>query len=115
VDRDYGPWAGKARAEVEARYGSPDRAPEIERLGSLFRRVVFAAHTCASRFNSVVIVGHDAVNRALLARLAADTTDDPDAIPQSTGCWNKLEHVESEVARHGHRCDARRRPDSVTA
>lgn len=60
------------------------------------RRVVFAARTFASRFDSVVIVGHDVVNRALLARLAADTIDEPDAIPQRTGCWNKLEHVESK-------------------
>jgi probable phosphoglycerate mutase len=95
VDRDYGPWAGKTRAEVESRYGSLDRAPEIEPMGSLVGRVVFAARAVAARFDSVVIVGHDVVNRALLATLASNTVDEPDAIPQRTGCWNKLEHIES--------------------
>jgi broad specificity phosphatase PhoE len=94
VDRDYGPWAGKARAEIDARYGSLDRAPEIEPMGSLVSRVVLAAREVAARFDAVVIVGHDVVNRALLARLASNTVDEPDAIPQRTGCWNKLEHVD---------------------
>lgn len=34
---------------------------------------------------------HDAVNRVLLATLAVNTPDDPDAIPQRCGCWNRLE------------------------
>ena len=72
VDRDYGPWAGMARAEVEARYGSLDRAPEIEPMGSLVSRVVFAAREVAARFDSVVIVGHDVVNRALLATVGVE-------------------------------------------
>ena len=101
MDRDYGPWAGQARAEVEARYGSLDRAPEIEPVASLLSRVVLAAREVAVRFDSVVIVGHDVVNRALLARLASNTVDDPDAMSQRTGCWNKLEYVEREWARDG--------------
>ena len=101
VDRDYGPWAGKARAEVEARYGSPDRAPEIERLGSLFRRVVFTARTCASRFNSVVIVGHDVVNRALLARLERTSPTIPTRFLNARDVGTTLT-CRVEVARHGH-------------
>ncbi len=95
VDRDYGLWAGKSRAEVEECYGSIDRAPDIEPSGSLVSRVVVAARSVASRFESVVIVGHEVVNRVLLTRLAANVTDEPDAIPQRTGCWNRLEHVGS--------------------
>lgn len=95
VDRDYGPWAGRAPAEVEADYGSIEAAPGIESSGSFVGRVIFAARAVASRFGSVVIVGHDAVNRTLLAELAANTPDEPDTIPQRTGCWNKLEHVEA--------------------
>lgn len=96
VDRDYGLWAGKARAEVEARYGSLDRAPEIESMASFGVRVLSAAREVAARFDSVVIVGHEVVNRVLLARLASNTVDEPDAIPQRTGCWNRLEHVDSQ-------------------
>jgi hypothetical protein len=48
----------------------------------------------AFRFDVVVVVGHDVVNRALLARRAANTVELPDAIPQRTGCWNKHEHVD---------------------
>ena len=96
VDRDYGPWAGTARADVEARFGSLDRTPEIEPMGSLVSRVVFAASEVAVRFDSVVIVAHEVVNRALLASLASNTVDDPDAIPQRTGCWNELEYVDAE-------------------
>ena len=95
VDRDYGPWAGRTRTEVERRYGSLDLAPEIEPMESLVSRAVVAARDVAGRFDAVVIVAHDIVNRALLARLASNTAEEPDAIPQRTGCWNKLEHVDS--------------------
>jgi broad specificity phosphatase PhoE len=43
-----------------------------------------------------VIVAHDVVNRARLARLAVNTPDDPDDIPQRTGCWNQLEHQDQK-------------------
>jgi broad specificity phosphatase PhoE len=94
VDRDYGAWAGRTRAEIEAAYGAVDRALGIEPMGSLVSRALFAARAHASHAHATVIVSHDVVNRALLARLAANTPDDADVIPQRTGCWNKLEHVD---------------------
>ena len=48
VDRDYGPWAGKAHADVEPRYGSLDRAPEIEPMASFVSRVVLGAREGSS-------------------------------------------------------------------
>jgi broad specificity phosphatase PhoE len=94
IDRDYGPWAGKPRSEVETRYGSLDRAPDVEPAASLVSRVLFAAKQLANRATTspVAIVAHDAVNRALLARLPANTPADPDQIPQHTGCWNRLDY-----------------------
>jgi hypothetical protein len=34
-------------------------------------------------------VSHDAVNRVLLARVDG-RLDDPELVPQRTGCWNRL-------------------------
>ena len=96
LDRDYGPWAGKTREEVEHRYGALDRAPDVEPYGSLTSRAVFTARKLTARFDSLVVVAHDVVNRALLARLAANTADEPDEIPQRTGCWNRLERREAD-------------------
>jgi broad specificity phosphatase PhoE len=92
IDRDYGPWAGHDRIEVEARYGSVNRAPEIEPFGQVVSRALVELRALAGGVDSLLVVAHDVVNRALLARFAANTPDDSDAIPQRTGCWNRLEH-----------------------
>jgi len=91
ADRDYGCWAGHDRAEVEARYGSLDRAPDVEPLDALVTRSVSELRAHAAAVGTLVVVAHDAVNRAMLARLAANVSDDPESIPQRTGCWNRLE------------------------
>ncbi len=94
IDRDYGRWAGKRRSAAERRHGSLDRAPGVEPAISLVSRVLFAATQVAEGAGSspTAIVAHDAVNRALLARLPGNTPSEPDEIPQRTGCWNRLEY-----------------------
>jgi broad specificity phosphatase PhoE len=98
VDRDYGPWSGRARAEVEARFGSVDRAPGVEPRGSMTSRALFEARelTLLHTPRPVMIVAHEVINQAVLARLAANTPNDPDDIPQRTGCWNRIERSEQE-------------------
>jgi broad specificity phosphatase PhoE len=91
TDRDYGPWAGTARERVEALHGSVDAAPGVELREAFERRVVAAATAHAARHHRVLIVAHDAVNRALLAHLCADLPGPADALPQPTGCWNRLD------------------------
>jgi broad specificity phosphatase PhoE len=91
VDRDYGPWNGRPRAEVEHRYGSLDNAPGVEAQPSLERRVLAGLQAAAQQHagRAVAIVAHDAVNRVLLARVDG-RFGDPELVPQRTGCWNRL-------------------------
>jgi broad specificity phosphatase PhoE len=92
VDRDYGPWAGVARADVERRFGSLDAAPDVEPAAAFSTRVADTLTRLADAWSSgpVAVVAHDAVNRYALTRLVP-RTGDPDVIPQPTGCWNRLE------------------------
>ncbi|HET8700750.1 MAG TPA: histidine phosphatase family protein, partial [Nitrococcus sp.] len=95
-DRDYGEWAGHPRAEVEQRFGSVNAAPGVEPWEALTSRVVAAFEAIVAgmdRQRPVVIVGHDAVNRALLSALIPDLATAPDTIPQRTGCWSRLERT----------------------
>jgi broad specificity phosphatase PhoE len=92
ADRDYGPWNGVSRADVESKYPSVEAAPGVEPRGRFAARVLTAFEVTVGRSETAcVIVAHEAVNRLLLARVAFDAGDDPDAIPQRTGCWNRLE------------------------
>ena len=95
-DRDWGPWTGMSASDVEVEFGSLDRAPGVEALDGFARRVVMAACDVLDRANveTLAIVAHDAVNRVMLARLAENTSDDPQRIPQRCGCWSVIE-------RHG--------------
>jgi broad specificity phosphatase PhoE len=63
LDRDYGPWNGRPRAEVERSHGSLDMAPGVETRPDLERRVLARVD---GRFG------------------------DPELVPQRTGCWNRL-------------------------
>lgn len=91
IDRDYGPWSGKTLESVERRYGSIDRAPaeEVEDKEAFRRRLVEALSSVMRRNGggNVMIVAHDAVNRALIRHYRPDLAE----IPQPTGCWNLLE------------------------
>jgi probable phosphoglycerate mutase len=96
TDRDYGQWAGMPRAEVERRYGSLDAAPGVESRSNLSNRVLAAFERLSEQFESgiLVIVSHNATNRALLYRLMPGRWRHPDDIPQPTACWNRLEQCE---------------------
>jgi probable phosphoglycerate mutase len=91
-DRDYGPQTGLRRADVEHQYGSVDSAPGVESLMALAdraRRGFFALVADLSS-DPVVMVSHDAFNKALLGQL------DPSLAPlqQQTACWNQLSLVD---------------------
>jgi broad specificity phosphatase PhoE len=91
VDRDYGPWNGRPRAEVERRFGSLDHAPGVEPRPALERRVLAGLQAAADQHTgrAFAIVAHDAVNRVLLARVDS-RFGDLELVPQRTGCWNRL-------------------------
>lgn len=91
-DRDYGPLTGHLRSEVVERYGSVDAAPGVEPLSALTQRArtAFAAVTAEYDTGPLVLVSHDAFNRALLG------TIDPELVnaAQRTACWNQLSLVD---------------------
>ena len=94
IDRDYGQWAGNTRDELIGTWGSVDGAPGVEPA----KRVLYRASVAlVQQFDflgarPVVLVSHDAVNRALLAHL--DPSLGPaSGIGQRTACWNELIHV----------------------
>lgn len=92
ADRDYGEWAGARPESLVCSFGSVDAAPGVEPLGTLAARATAAVAARAPRCGepAVVIVAHDAVNRAILSTLVP-TLGTPAHIPQRTGCWNRLE------------------------
>jgi broad specificity phosphatase PhoE len=94
IDRDYGQWAGYTRDELIRNWGSVDRAPGVEPAERMLYRasVVLVQQFDFLGPHPVVLVSHDAVNRALLAHL--DPTLGPaNSIEQRTACWNELVHV----------------------
>ena len=94
IDRDYGSWAGHTTDELIDRWGSVDAAPGVERPEHVLYRacVVLVQQLDFLGPHPVVLVAHDAVNRALLAHL--DPTLGPASrIDQRTACWNELVHV----------------------
>lgn len=98
IDRDYGPWAGRSRAEAEAGRGTLESAPGVEPLATFAARVTNALARLAKRASggALAVVAHEAVNQVALARLIPALPDDPDRVPQRTGCWNRLEVTEGD-------------------
>jgi len=90
-DRDYGPHTGAKRAEVIARYGSIDNAPGVEPKEAVRQRALAAFNELTDEYDGgpLVLVSHDAFNRALLAQLDTTLTD----APQRTACWNQLDRI----------------------
>ena len=90
-DRDYGPWTGQPRAEVEHRFGSVDQAPGVEPAATVAARAWAAWTELTSEYSDgpLVMVSHDAFNTALLRTL------DPalDGVTQRTACYNQLTRV----------------------
>jgi broad specificity phosphatase PhoE len=91
-DRDYGPMTGRRRDEVERRYGSVDAAPGVESMSALAKRAQQAFDELVAELapGPVVMVSHDAFNRALLAQLDPSLRN----IGQRTACWNQLSLVD---------------------
>jgi broad specificity phosphatase PhoE len=87
-DRDYGPMTGHLREEVERQYRSVDLAPGVEPLTELAARARQAFFDLVADYGPgpVVMVSHDAFNRALLGQLDPELTD----VGQRTACWNQL-------------------------
>jgi broad specificity phosphatase PhoE len=92
-DRDYGPWTGQPRADVERQFGTIDAAPDVETATALTARAfaAFAELTSEHSAGPVVMVSHDAFNTVLLAALDPTLQD----ISQHTGCYNQLSRVEN--------------------
>ncbi len=92
VDRDYGPWAGKTKEVLIAKWGSLNAAPDIEPESEVLARAFEAVIDVSRRVpnGSAVLVSHDAVNRLLLSALDA-RLENVSSIPQDTGCFNVIE------------------------
>jgi broad specificity phosphatase PhoE len=99
IDRDYGPWAGRPKDQVIARWGSLDDAPEIEPERAVLTRSMSALDDASRQVShgALVVVSHDAVNRLLLTTLDA-RLGDAETVPQDTGCFNVLERRGEEWA-----------------
>jgi broad specificity phosphatase PhoE len=114
LDRDYGSWNGQPRAEVERSHGSLDQAPGVEPRPELERRVLAGLRVAAGEHagRAFAVVAHDAVNRVLLSRIDS-RFQDPELVPQRTGCWNRLRQagghwrllVVDAIPGDGHRPD----------
>jgi broad specificity phosphatase PhoE len=93
IDRDYGPWTGKAVADVIFRWGSLDAAPGVEPEENVRARALAALVDIAENLDgaTAVVVSHDAVNRIALASLDA-SLDEPAFLLQETGCFNTVEY-----------------------
>lgn len=91
-DRDYGPQTGERRTDVVARYGSIDAAPGVESLEALTHRAraAFDQLVDEAADGPLVLVSHDAFNRALLGTIDPDLAN----APQRTACWNQLSFVD---------------------
>jgi broad specificity phosphatase PhoE len=90
-DRDYGPVTGRLRDEVEREYGSLDCAPGAEPLTAPAARARQAFFELVADYGPgpIVMVSHDAFNRAL-GQLDASLRD----VNQRTACWNQLSRVD---------------------
>ena len=105
-DRDYGPWTGKVKAEVERQFGSVDAAPGVEPAQQVFARAKAAFLELVSEADSgpIVLVSHDAINRSLLRAFDPSLGE----VGQRTACWNQLSLVDGtwRVDTHDQKPDA---------
>ncbi len=101
LDRDYGPFNGQALAALLGRYSTVDDVPEVEPRSELVERVMTGVgRLLAGAAGPVMVVAHDAVNRAILGRdrsteiEARRTQHDVDAKPIRT-LTNAIESLPS--------------------
>jgi len=91
-DRDYGPMTGERRDDVERRHGSIDAAPGVEPVAAVAERARVAFFELVAEHDGgpIVLVSHDAFNRALLAQIDPTLTH----VGQRTACWNQLSLID---------------------
>lgn len=96
TDRDYGDWAGRTKGDVIGQWGSLDAAPGVESLDHVRYRAMVALDEQVGYVDDsrpIVLVAHDAVNRALLGSLDSELGAER-SIGQRTACWNEIERVD---------------------
>lgn len=93
-DRDYGPHTGAREADVVREFGSIDAAPGVESRTVVARRITNAFAQLLTEYGPgpLVLVSHDATNKALLASIDSTLVD----VGQQTACWNELRRVEGQ-------------------
>lgn len=91
-DRDYGPWTGHVKADVERQFGSVDAAPGVEPAEAVFERAraAFLALVSEADAGPIVLVAHDAINRPLLRAFDPALVE----VGQRTASWNQLSLVD---------------------
>lgn len=109
VDLHYGDWQGKTHDEIQKRwpraYGRWFATPHLVRfpLGDSLQDVVlrsmdvFRAMTAEFPNDTIVLVGHESVNRALLLQLLDQPLSSYWRIAQNSGCINVIEYVRESV------------------
>ena len=109
IDIDYGAWQGKTCAEVAAAepalYGAWRATPHLvrfpggESLQDLVARAADALRLVLARHAeaTVVLVGHDSVNRALLLQLVDQPLSSYWRLAQSPCCINELDVVGGRI------------------
>lgn len=95
-DRDYGPWTGHLKAEVEQQWGSADLAPGVEAVDTVLARAWPLLDDLATRAGVTVLVTHDAVIRPILARIMGESPNRD----TRTGAWSDLRFTDGRWAVH---------------
>ncbi|MBE5477951.1 hypothetical protein E3G68_005305 [Mycobacteroides abscessus] len=77
TDRDYGPWTGQRRSDVEGEWGCVDAAPGVQSSREVRERALRALNNWADVIEretsgAIVVVSHDAVIRPVLNGIASD-------------------------------------------
>ncbi|MEO6955559.1 MAG: histidine phosphatase family protein [Antricoccus sp.] len=93
-DRDYGRHTGAVIADVVREFGSIDAAPGVESMAAVATRIANAFAQLLTEYGPgpLVLVSHDATNKALLASIDSTLVD----VGQRTACWNELRLVEGQ-------------------
>jgi broad specificity phosphatase PhoE len=109
IDIDYGAWQGKADAEVAATepalYHAWRDAPQLvrfpggESLQDLVARTADALRDTLARHpdDTVVLVGHDSVNRALLLQVLDQPLSAYRRLAQSPCCINEIDANDGHI------------------
>ncbi|MGB8365214.1 MAG: histidine phosphatase family protein [Rhizomicrobium sp.] len=109
TDIDYGTWQWKTHAEIEEEFphlfatwfAAPElvRFPEGDSLQDLVARTAEAIRTIHSRHprETVVLVGHDSVNRAILMQMLDQPLSAYWRLEQSPCCLNQIDFSDNHI------------------